>query len=162
MVTDTEFKQALANKDNIKIINEVVSQYKRFIPKDELYTCGLEALWRCLGYHQDGKGNKFTTSLWTFTNWECLRKLKKLNNYKKRFKLCGINPNLSYKINELSEHVNDCLNSLPNNYGELLRKYYIDKCTLEEISNTYGYKKNTVSRKIKMAIDEFKKRCILT
>jgi hypothetical protein len=83
-VTNEEFNIALANKINQKIIKAVTHKYSKIIPPSDLEICGQHALWRCLGYHRDDKGKKFTTSLWTFTEWECNRELRKINRYKQK------------------------------------------------------------------------------
>lgn len=164
-VSDEEFKQALANKDNEKVIKAVLSRYYSVIPADDLETCGLEGLWRCLGYHKDGKGNKFTTSLWRFTEWECKRALKKLRRQASTINMSTIETKEKFEVpvpldNPDIVHLHECIALLKPMERELIKQYYFDRHTMEEIGNIHGYSKEAARQKINKALQELRKHCL--
>src|SRR5262245_45103905 len=75
-VSNAEFEAALADRDNQNIIKGVTSRYKKQLDADDLYTCGLNALWRALQSHDPAYEQKFTTTLFRFVHWECRRELR--------------------------------------------------------------------------------------
>jgi RNA polymerase sigma factor (sigma-70 family) len=166
-VTDEEFRQALANKDNEKVIKSVLSRYYSIIPAEDLEACGLEALWRCLGYHKEGKGNKFTTSLWTFTNWECKRLLKKIRRQASTHtvNISTIETKEKFEVpvpldNPDVVHLRECITMLKPGDRELIQQYYFDRHTMEEIGNLHGYSKEAARQKINGALQELRKCCV--
>jgi RNA polymerase sigma factor (sigma-70 family) len=70
-VTNAEFEHAISDQDNRNIIKSVCNQYRNILEEDVLNSCGLNGLWQCLKSHDDAYGNKFTTSLYKFVDWQC-------------------------------------------------------------------------------------------
>lgn len=166
-VTDEEFNQALANEDNKRLIKSVLRSYRRLIPEDDLECCGLDGLWRCLGYHREGMGNKLTTSLHKFVHWECRRKLKKIMREAEHraINISAIETQDKFEIPEptmSSDMVNmlECVSVLREPHRELIKEYYYDQRTMEEIGQRHGYSKEAARQKINRAVKELKKLCL--
>lgn len=158
-VTNEEFEQAYTNKDNRLIIRSVTSMFANVIPEDELVSCGLNALWRCLSQHQSSYGQKFTTSLWRFTNWECLRELKNIQRTKKSLNIDNINVSTK-QVSENLSHLRECMTLLSESNKQLIQEYYLDKRTMEEIGKLHGYSKEAARQKINRAVIELRKLCL--
>lgn len=163
-VSNEEFKKAQANKDNQNIINDCLSRYKGIMTDEDLKDCATDALWRCLGYHQDGKGNKFTTSLWTFLLWESSRRLKKINKQKhvRTINISTIETRSKFEIEtpRLTKDIvnlNEAISSLSDKHKEIIQEYYFDRKTIDEIGYSHGYSKEAARLKIKQAVKELRK-----
>lgn len=168
MVTNQEFDAALANKDNEKIIKAVLSRYYTVIPADKLKTCGYDALWRCLGYHEPNRGNKFTTSLWRFTIWECRRTLKHIRKEQSlhTINISAIETKEKFDIPMPVEtddiiHLRECINLLKHDDKQIIYEYYFERRTMEEIGKLHGYSKEAARQKINKAEIELRKRFIV-
>jgi RNA polymerase sigma factor (sigma-70 family) len=165
-VSNEEFNAALANEDNNKIIKKVLSTFSHVIPPEDLEICGQEALWRCLGYHEQGKGNKLTTSLWRFTQWECLRTLKKIRreNNKRMINISTIETKEKFEIpinnNEEAKHLHECISLLSPLDRELIQEYYFDRRTMHEIGKLHGYSKEAARQKINKAVNRLRQYCL--
>lgn len=82
-ISDIEFEEAFGDKNNVNIIKKVTIRYSKIIQEDDLISCGIHALWRALRSHDVKYGQKFTTSLYRFCEWECKRELRKKNRKNK-------------------------------------------------------------------------------
>jgi RNA polymerase sigma factor (sigma-70 family) len=165
-VSNEEFNAALADEDNRKIIKKVLSSFIKVIPPEELEICGNEALWRCLGYHEQGKGNKLTTSLWRFTKWECLRMLKKIRreNNKRMVNLSTIETKEKLEIpiieNQDYGHLHECISLLSPLDRQLIQEYFFDRRTMHEIGKLHGYSKEAARQKINKAVNRLRRHCL--
>jgi RNA polymerase sigma factor (sigma-70 family) len=164
-VTNEEFNTALADKNNSRILKKVSSKYINVIPQQELYSCALHSLWRCLSYHKDSFGQKFTTSLWRFMEWECNRELKRLQNEKnKSVNISTLETKEKFDSpaklpNDETENLYECIDMLPDGYRTLIVEYYIERHTMEEIGKMHGYSKEAARQKINKALIELRKIC---
>ncbi len=160
-VTNEQFEEAYGTtdkltktqQDNRNIMRTVTSRYSALIPAEELHTCALQALWRCLSYHDDTKGQKFTTSLWRFTDWECKRELRRKHT-KKNINTVSV---FDFDIEEESESptaesVRECVALLPAQHKELINQYYFENRTMEEIGRLHNYSKEAARQKIGKAV----------
>lgn len=151
-MSNETFNDAYNNIDNRKIINKVLGKYTKTIPYEELKQIGEIALWKTLRYHEDNKGKKFTSSLWQFLEWECNKEC----NYKKRFKKLSVEPlidNLSGYIEDNNIHIlKQLINLLTPEQQILIREYYFNRLTMQEIGDKYHYSKELASVKIKKVI----------
>lgn len=84
-ISDIEFEKAFGDKNNVNIIKMVTIRYSKIIQEDDLISCGIYALWRALRSHDAKYGQKFTTSLYRFCEWECKRELRKKNKKNKYY-----------------------------------------------------------------------------
>jgi RNA polymerase sigma factor (sigma-70 family) len=152
-ISNEEYETALADINNIKIIQKVTSRYTNLIPQDDLKSCALHALWRALTYHDPNRGQKFTTSLWRFTEWECRRELVRQKKKKNTISFSSIEFDVAADgVNEDVVHIRECLTLLPKTDREVLTQYYIDKYTMEEIGKRNGYSKEAARQKINKAV----------
>lgn len=149
--------EAMRNQDNKSIIRKVTNRYISSISKDELNRCGWHGLWKALSYHQDGRGQKFTTSLYRFVDWECKRLLKR-SNFSKNISLEGAKIDIPYSEGrEDIEHLRECLKLLPKNESELVDMKYFREMTLEEIGAVYGYTKENARQKLARVMEKLHK-----
>jgi len=147
-------------RDNHLTMRKVANRYKNILDKDEIYWCMLEAMRRCIKHHEAGRGNKFTTSLWTFIRWECQRevakKLKQLEhqpmsiNEHKHFDIMAPEENMNIS------HIQECITLLPEPSKELIQEYYFDKYTMEEIGARHNYTKEAARQKVKKAVNQLR------
>jgi len=139
------------------------------IDRQDLDTCGLFGLWRALQYHQDGRGQKFTTSLYRFVDWECKKELKKkqvkaggrkvrsldADDGKKTFKIDVEDKSIAPA--EEAKHLRECLRLLPKSESQLVDMYYFREMTLEQIGRQYGYTKEAARQKLNKAVEKLRK-----
>jgi RNA polymerase sigma factor (sigma-70 family) len=142
----------MRNKDNLGIIKSVTNKYIKSIRKDELYRCGLHGLWRVLQYHRDGMGQKFTTSLYKFVDWECKKRLKERKREKRQIPIDTLAIDIADKTKDESiSHLLECMTMLPKPYYDILDMYYFQDMTLEEIGNRLGFTKEAARQNINKA-----------
>jgi len=191
-VSDAEFERALygvagdeaslrAAADNRNVIKGVLRKYGKQLAKDDLHTCGLNALWRTLQYHQDKYNQKFTTSLHRFTDWECKRELRKKRGGRGRVKPVEVpyadmlniaardNSNSSFRIGGCDpadddlRHVTECIDLLDDDLQrEVIRAYYFEHLTMEQIGKRNGYSKETARKNLRAAVDALRELALLT
>jgi RNA polymerase sigma factor (sigma-70 family) len=168
-VGNEEIRVAMTNKDNRGIIKTVTNKYGKMINKQDLDTCGLYGLWRALQYHQDGRGQKFTTSLYRFVDWECKKELKKKQakrtisldaeyqsgQSKKKWRLDV--EDRSIVPEQEAKHLRECLKLLPKNESQLVDMYYFMEMTLEQIGRNFGYTKEAARQKLNKAVQKLRK-----
>jgi len=163
-ITNEEFELAYKNSDNIKLINSVTRKYSKQIDYDDLIDCGLQALWNCLKKHEPGR-QKFTSSLYKFVNWECLRKLEEKKRNIKTVSMVNLNEDYDESQskyekakNDVKKEILDYLELLNNDDREILIDYYYNGMTMEEIGHKNGFSKQTAKNKIKKALTLLRKK----
>jgi RNA polymerase sigma factor (sigma-70 family) len=152
------------NKDqqkNRRIMRKVMSKYSSMIPQEDLESIALEALWRCLSYHEEGKNKSFTSNLWTFVKWECERELRRRRKKTGETSTISINGFSDFNLpkecsNEDIAHVRECINLLPEFDKKLVTEYFIEKRTMKEIGEIHNFSKETARQNIKKALVKFK------
>lgn len=135
-----------AASDNRNIIFSVLKHYSQKLTPDELKSCGQIGLWKCLQYHDDSRGQKFTTSLFRFTRWECRQAIReKFGRRKERddsFFLPIFERHLDTQC-ELPpdgklEHIRECMEQLSLWEKKLIKAYYLEGKTIDQISGKPG------------------------
>lgn len=148
----------MRNEDNQNIIKTVTNKYRAIISIDDLQRCGLHGLWRALQYHQDGRGQKFTTSLYRFVDWECKKELNRITKQRKNVSLETIKIDVPYwGPTEDTEHLRECLKLLPKPESQLVDMYYFRDMTLEEIGRNNRYTKEAARQKLNKAVQKLTK-----
>mgnify|MGYP001579968962 CR=1 FL=1 len=155
-VSNKEFEYANNNIDNINIIRKVTSKYNKQIDQDVLKSCGLTALWKCLSYHDNSKGQKFTTNLYKFTDWECKKQLKTQKSQKTMYQFPK-NFDIHTCQNKNSEYIKDCMDSLSIKNKEIIQQYFFDNKTMSEVGQMLNISKEAVRQKLNRAISDLKK-----
>jgi DNA-directed RNA polymerase specialized sigma subunit len=196
-VSDEDFRRAyygipgdeqsiLAAVDNQNIIQSVLVKYRLAISRDDLETCGMVAMWRCLQYHDPNRpskadpskpcNQKLTTSLHTFVTWECLRELRKVKNQEKRAAKHGCRQypteNLDNILTLNKKHYRDehrekmsvlfeYMDLLPFKWQrKVLKQYYFDGLTMSQIGVVNGYSKEAARQKIGKAVRTLRGLCL--
>lgn len=144
-VTNNEFVKELDKPENKAIIFTVTRKFFKVLDEDERRGCGLAGLWKTLAYHIDGKGNKWSTSLYGWTLKECIRELKsKQKNRKNTFLVEDFrDDNFYYK-----EIIRDIILDLSSKERELFIQYFIERRTLKNVGEINGYSKESARTKI--------------
>lgn len=165
-VSDEQMERALANSDNANIIRSVLQKFAGQLHEDDLYTCGLHALWRALQYHDDSYGQKFTTSLYKFTDWECKRELRRQKNEKKNMVPLATEGEIVLMPQvpeddhrDTMRQVQECMRSLPLPDQKLLQAYYIDQFTMDEIAALFDLSKEGVRQKLEDTVKKLRNYC---
>lgn len=159
-----EIEEAFNNKDNRRVIKKVTSKFYRQIDSHELEDCGTEGLIKCLMYHDNSK-QKFTSSLYTFVRWECLRKLNKKKTEIKTISISKLDkdsPGSRCKEDSIAQYENpreqehnlvlDSLNRINSHDRDILTDYYYNSASLQAIGLKNGYSKETARKKISKAL----------
>lgn len=159
-VSNQDFNEAWGNEDYRNVIRKVTSQYIKVLDYDERLSCGQIALWRCLSYHDEEYGQKFTTSLWRFTEWECRRELRKKKNYSSKnisnsdkFAEAAVYPNTQV------ESIKQCISTMESSEQHIINEYYLQKMTMEQIGKKYGFSKEAARQRIIKAVNKLKEIC---
>lgn len=155
-VSDEQMRRALADSNNTNIIKKVLKKYIKLIHEDDLDNCGLHALWRALQYHDDAFHQKFTTSLYRFTEWECRRELRRQKNARKHQVSLGdeiedarsLRAEDQDKRHEEMTYVRECMQLLSQDQRQLVEEYFIEQWTMDEIAALHGMAKESVRQKL--------------
>lgn len=163
-----------AASDNRAILRGVSSRF-RHLDEHERESCELQALCRALQNHEEGHGQKFTTSLYRFAVWECCRELRrKRRKSESRLSLKDLKEISRYVVDEhdswseptdkkqqeifaVLEHVD----KLPYSWQKhVLEQYYVMGLTHEQIGfRNGGYSKETARLKVEQAMSELRYLC---
>lgn len=161
-------------RDNRHIITNVLKDYRSQLSEDELKTCGMMALWRCLSYHRAEFGQKLTTSLHRFVRWECDREINRRTGKRKKHrpKVVAL-PDVSEEagrqhrgrepmpdMQEDLDHVMYYLEMLPEEQKAVVRQYYVDGLTMSEIGRVNGYSKETARIRVTKSVEALRQICL--
>ena len=159
-VTDKNFKEALENLDNVRIMNKVCSRYRATIPYDEIERCKLIALWQAMEAFDPEGGRKFTSFLYNRIDWECKKQIYQINRVKSRhtFKqdINKVDANADYQVLDITE----LLNKVEPKYRVTIYQRFFDRMTMQEIADNNGYSRETARRYINKGLKEIK-QCLL-
>lgn len=157
-VSDEEIEKALRNSDIYSIIKSECLKYKKVLDEHQRKSAGLEALWKTLGYHVDGKGLKFTTNLYKYLHFELRRELKKQNKHlntkriTKEFKCSTEESNIDFE--DSLEYIK---NSVSENVSKVVRQYCLEKRKPSEIAKINGLSINETKRLLDIGLDKIEK-----
>lgn len=159
-VTNEDIQNALKNPDNKGIIKGVTSKFK-LLSKDDRHLCGLHGLWKALQYHDDSYNQKFTTSLYTFVQWECLKSMEQI--YKKKFSfheqsLDDIVEETPEITGEDIEHLLVRLDGMDSQQKKIIKQYFFEKNTLAQLGKLNGCSAESARQRLKKAIAQLKER----
>ncbi len=154
-VRNEEFEEALANEDNIKILNHVCKRYTNQISPEDLYTCKLIALWEAIRNFNPEKKVKFTSFLYNWIGWECKRQISR---YQKDRRL-----STNRYFDKNSTDPNRCefldfIDSLPKKLATVLKQRYLYGYTVQEIAERNHYSRETARQYIKKGVQKLKSR----
>jgi RNA polymerase sigma factor (sigma-70 family) len=114
------------------------------------------ALWRALQYYRPEFGQKFTTSLTRFVNWECLREIKKhhgptLPNESFLVPLYDNSLEDKHEVSPDIEHVREVLGYLDEDHRRILTQYYFEGMTVAKMGKANGYSKEAARKRLIIA-----------
>lgn len=85
-VTELEFSLAWNNASHQNLMGSVCCQFRKLLPQESLDSAKMVALWKCLSSHNENYGQQFTSSLWRFIRWECLKALERGEGFRGKFR----------------------------------------------------------------------------
>lgn len=142
---EKQFNEYLAKNDILKIMNKASKSFIRQLDKDEIYTCQINALWKCVKNFKPEKNVKFTTYLYTGVVIECIKNVK--FNTKHKSKNSQLHANIS--VLDYSQIYTDIMDEAQNEEEKQILMNRAAKKTIEEIGKIMGYSRETVRKKIK-------------
>ena len=153
MSINKKIEEALKDQDILKIMNKACQSFSKQLDQDTIYTCKINALWKSLVNFNPSKNTKFTTYLYKGVLIECLKSIKFENKNKCAKKI--LHENIPSKSNEniLIELV-DILDS--EEEKQLIIDKYMNK-TIQEMSKSRSYSRETVRKKLKKIYTKIKK-----
>jgi RNA polymerase sigma factor (sigma-70 family) len=157
VITDDQFKEALSDSNNTKIMNKVSSKYINSIGYDELESEKLIVLWECLETYDPDRKKKFTSFLYQKLDW----RYKKILREKRRQKFLFYD-NFDGKIKDNDQNIENKIkiytDGLPSHLTKVIIQYYLYNMTIEEIGNKNHYSRETARRLIKKAIGKIRSK----
>jgi flagellin-specific chaperone FliS len=153
---DKKIENALNDRDINNIMNHACKNFVKQLDKDEIYTCKINALWKCFLNFKPEKQCKFTTYLYKGVYIECLKAVKFINKNKATAKL---HPSIKAPQNT-NELMVDLMDEANSSFEANLIIDKISKMTNEELSNKYGLGKETIRKKVKKIAKSFQHKFV--
>lgn len=141
-ISNVELEQAIADPENQSMIRRVCSYYTKTLSPETLKACGEAAVWRCLQSHRDDMGQRFTSSLYRFLHWECLREVNSLQGHIYKEWIETVDEKQKEPIESLM--LQEYLAILPNDAREIVVARYIENRTLADIGKIHHYSKQGI------------------
>jgi RNA polymerase sigma factor (sigma-70 family) len=147
MEINDKIEAGLKDEEHQKIMNKASSSFTNQLTLDEIRTCHMNALWKAHEHYNPDGGAKFFTYLYRGVVIECLRELRFNQRHKDHKSLHANIPDKrdSHFYLELKEE----LEQMPNK--EML-KDRLSGLSIKEISEKFGYNRETARRKIKKSM----------
>ena len=154
-ISDAEFNEALENKDNVRIMNSVCSRYRKSIPYEEIERCKMISLWEALRAFAPNGVKKFTSFLYTRTDWECKRQISAMKRGQK-IKALEFKESLYVLLNKDTIEIEDIISNLNSKYKKVIEQRFFYRMTMEEIAKENNYSRETARRYIIQALEKIK------
>lgn len=161
IVSNEEYTKAYNNKDNRNIIQSYIKKYRKSLPWDVRKSTGMYALWRCMQYHEEGHGQKFTTSLCRFLGWEFNRQWQKYSKQKESVSYCDGFANKKaddgfFKLFEDSDALYEYLAYLDESDAQLVEDYFVKGLSVKKIAENNGEAYDKACKRFKRVLQELK------
>lgn len=145
---------ALADPNIKKVMSAACKTFKNELDCDEIYTCKINALWKCLKNFKPNKNTKFTTYLWQGVYIECLKELK----FKQKSRRCNgkLHDNIPKHNSDIL--MVDILDEVDNQEDKDLLLDKISNLTIKEMSEKRPYSRETARKKIKKITNKIKSK----
>tara|TARA_B100000085_G_C18241167_1_gene389993 strand:- start:69 stop:554 length:486 start_codon:yes stop_codon:yes gene_type:complete len=143
---NTKIENALSDKNITNIMHKASKSFSGQLDEDDIYTCQINALWKCFLNFKPEKKVKFTTYLFNGVRIECIKQLK-FNQ-----KLSGKTKSLMYhNVPDLDDAILkiDLLDEAENDEELQLMKDKISNMTIQEMSDKRAYSRETVRKRLK-------------
>ncbi len=141
-----QIEKALKDKDITNIMHKASRTFSGQLDEDEVHTCQLNALWKCFLNFKPDKKVKFTTYLFNGVRIECIKQLKFNQKLSKKTRGIIYN-NIPDKDNDVL--MVDLLDEAENQEELQLMRDKISNMTIQEMSETRDYSRETVRKKLK-------------
>lgn len=148
---NTKIENALQDKDISNIMSKATKPFLNQLEDEDIYTCKINALWKSFLHYNPKFGTKFTTYLYTGVYVECLKAVKFVEKAKK-FK--QLHDGIITENNNDELYV-DILDEAKNTQEKSMILDKISKMTNKELSNKYGFGKETMRKKMKKMTNKF-------
>ena len=126
------------------LIKSALRKFYYLMDEDDLESCGMHALLRCMKSWKPERKVKFSSLLVNYVNWECGIMLKQLNKY--RDVACA-----EIRIKEDNHcklEIRDILLSLTDKEAELFCDRFMSKFTLAQIAEKYRVCRETIRKRL--------------
>lgn len=158
-VTNEEFDAAWMNESNRKVVFAVVGRARTLLTPDEMESVAARALWKALSYHLEEYGQLFTSTLHRVATWTLAGELRtKVRQEAKAQRVRSVErlrrePDEPPGASEDATYVAELLAMLEDaEQASLLREYYLEGRTAEEIGRSRGYSRETSRQRLKAAL----------
>ena len=141
-----QIEKALKDKDITNIMHKASRTFSGQLDEVEVHTCQLNALWKCFLNFKPDKKVKFTTYLFNGVRIECIKQLKFNQKLSKKTRGIIYN-NIPDKDNDVL--MVDLLDEAENQEELQLMRDKISNMTIQEMSETRDYSRETVRKKLK-------------
>jgi|TARA_B100001564_G_scaffold55365_1_gene42163 DNA-directed RNA polymerase specialized sigma subunit len=141
-----KIENALSDKNITNIMHKASKSFSGQLDEDDIYTCQINALWKCFLNFKPEKNVKFTTYLFNGVRIECIKQLK-FNQ-----KLSSRTRNLIYNnVPDSDDSILkiDLLDEAENDEELQLMKDKISNMTIQEMSDKRVYSRETVRKRLK-------------
>jgi DNA-directed RNA polymerase specialized sigma24 family protein len=173
-VGDEELRAKLADKDVRTLVAFETAKYRAVLDEHQRESAARVGVWRCLQYHREGFGQKFTTNLVRFLHYELRRELK-VERRRSGFGVLGRHPDDVSDLSELLSyggradelfgrerlaHACECmLRYLPRRTRRMLRQFFFGGYTVDEISRMHGCTKGRAQERINKGLRQLRELC---
>lgn len=142
---NTKIKEAMENKDIVRVMNKASESFRSQLDHDDIYTCQINALWKSFLNFKPNKNTKFTTYLFKGVFIECLKELK----FKKKSSRCNrkLHGNIPSKSNPT--FMVDMLDEVSSSEDRDLLMDKYSNLTIQEMADKREYSRETVRKKLK-------------
>lgn len=144
MDIDQKIEKAMNDEDIVNIMHKASNKFTNYLDEDIIYTCHLNALWKCFLNFDPNRNTKFTTYLYRGVFIECVKEVKFQNKMQHHQPL-----HANMIASGQPSIMMDIMDELDNDEE---RSLMIDKyanLTIEEIANKRSYSRETARKRLK-------------
>jgi hypothetical protein len=165
-VSEQQFREALLWPE----VQQYISGFKRSagnrLPPEDLEACCHVALWKCLAWHDFGRGRKFKHSFYLFLKWAFYDELRR-RRPKARLKTVGLFPHAPWSDGGRAEAADEesfvmsKFRLLPDADQKVLRERFFGEggMSLRELGRANGYSQCSGQRKVNAALKRLRRLC---
>jgi RNA polymerase sigma factor (sigma-70 family) len=153
------YEDALQDSTNQRVMIAVITSFG--IRPEKRQEIMQAAMMRCCKQHRCDRGQKFTTSLYRFTRWECQNFIRGAVRAPKMMSLVDI-PEPAVPVHDRQDeidHIHECLTLLSRKDRALIQQYYLDNMTLEEIGTANQYSRAAAHQNLVKATSRLRRLC---
>ena len=138
MITSEQIENVVADPTNARTIGAIKARYRN-LHVDTLTSCIYTGAWKCLQKFDPSYGQSFSSSLFRFINWECLRESRRWLSYTDVADVDRLDDTATNTI-----IVTEYLDMLDDFTRGVIIDRYMYGYTLQVIGDKYGYSKTGI------------------